>query len=143
MSRKRARIGQMQLLYQMDLLNNFEKEELELFIDNFSFSKDEKEYISETVPHMLENIQEIDSFIEKNLEGWSLKRLAKVDRAILRIAVFEMLYRDDIPVEVSINEAIELAKAYGSSDSQKFINGILGSVYRSINWPRVNSRFLF
>lgn len=143
MSRKRARIGQMQLLYQMDLLNNFEKEELELFIDNFSFSKDEKEYISETVPHMLENIQEIDSLIEKNLEGWSLKRLAKVDRAILRIAVFEMLYRDDIPVEVSINEAIELAKAYGSSDSQKFINGILGSVYRSINWPRVNSRFLF
>lgn len=133
MSRKKARIGQMQLLYQMDLTNKFDIEEVELFLDNFSFSDDEIEYINAAIPQLIENIEEIDSVIEKNLEKWSFKRLAKVDRAILRIAVFEMLYREDIPEEVSINEAIEIAKVYGSVESQKFINGILGSIYRSIN----------
>lgn len=133
MSRKKSRIGQMQILYQMDLLNKFDIEELELFLENFDFNDDETEYISVTVPQIIDNIEEIDFLIENNLEGWSLKRLAKVDRAILRIAVFEMLFRDDIPSEVSINEAIEIAKTYGSSDSQKFINGILGSIYRNIN----------
>ncbi|MBL7574938.1 NusB antitermination factor [Peptoniphilus asaccharolyticus DSM 20463] len=133
MSRKKARIGQMQLLYQMDLVGKFDAEELELFLENFSFSDDEIEYINAAIPQLIDNIEEIDSVIEKNLERWSLKRLARVDRAILRIAVFEMLYRNDIPEEVSINEAIEIAKVYGSSESQKFINGILGSIYRSIN----------
>ncbi|EGY76457.1 MAG: transcription antitermination factor NusB [Peptoniphilus sp.] len=133
MSRKKARIGQMQLLYQMDLTNKFDIKEVELFLDNFSFSDDEIEYINVAIPQLIDNIEEIDSVIEKNLEKWSFKRLAKVDRAILRIAVFEMLYREDIPEEVSINEAIEIAKVYGSLESQKFINGILGSIYRSIN----------
>lgn len=133
MSRKKARIGQMQLLYQMDLLNKFDKQELEMFLENFDFSDDEIKYIKDTIPKITENLDKIDELIKKNLEGWSLKRLAKVDRAILRIAVFEMLCREDIPVEVSINEAIEIAKVYGSGDSQKFINGILGSIYRSIN----------
>ena len=123
----------MQLLYQMDLTNKFDIKEVELFLDNFSFSDDEIEYINVAIPQLIDNIEEIDSVIEKNLEKWSFKRLAKVDRAILRIAVFEMLYREDIPEEVSINEAIEIAKVYGSLESQKFINGILGSIYRSIN----------
>lgn len=140
MSRRRSRTGQMQVLYQMDLKNDYSDLELDYFLNNFdasseeiSYSNSELKYIEDTIPVLVENLEEIDSIIESNLKGWTLKRLAKVDRAILRIAVYEFIFRDDIPNEVSINEAIELAKTYGSKDSAKFINGILGSIYRGMN----------
>ncbi len=77
-----------------------------------------------------EKIEDIDIYIEKYSRGWSIKRIPKVSLAILRIAICEMLYIDDVPVSVSINEAVELAKTYAAENDSSFINGILGSISR-------------
>ena len=77
-----------------------------------------------------EHIDEIDGVIEKNLKGWSKQRISKVSLALLRMAVCEMKYFDKVPVGVSINEAVEICKVYGSDEEKSFINGILGSIAR-------------
>ena len=77
-----------------------------------------------------EHIDEIDSVIERNLKGWSKQRISKVSLAILRMSVCEMKYFDKVPVGVSINEAVEICKVYGSDEDKGFINGILGSISR-------------
>ena len=77
-----------------------------------------------------EHIDEIDGVIEKNLKGWSKQRISKVSLALLRMVVCEMKYFDKVPVGVSINEAVEICKVYGSDEDKSFINGILGSIAR-------------
>lgn len=131
MSRKRARIGAMQALFAMDVNDDFSTDKLDLFMENHEFQGDEVDYIKRTVPDILDKLDLVDETIEKNLKGWTMARLAKVDRQILRIAVYEFLYKDDIPEEVSINEAVEIARLYSSGEAPKFINGILGTIYRS------------
>lgn len=131
MSRKRARIGAMQALFAMDVNDDFSTDKLDLFMENHEFQGDEVDYIKRTVPDILGKLDLVDETIEKNLKGWTMARLAKVDRQILRIAVYEFLYKDDIPEEVSINEAVEIARLYSSDEAPKFINGILGTIYRS------------
>ena len=131
MSRKRARIGAMQALFSMDVNDDFSTDKLDLFMENHEFQGDEVDYIKRTVPDILDKLDLVDETIEKNLKGWTMARLAKVDRQILRIAVYEFLYKDDIPGEVSINEAVEIARLYSSDEAPKFINGILGTIYRS------------
>lgn len=131
MSRKRARIGAMQALFAMDVNDDFSTDKLDLFMENHEFQGDEVDYIKRTVPDILDKLDLVDETIEKNLKGWTMARLAKVDRQILRIAVYEFLYKDDIPDEVSINEAVEIARLYSSDEAPKFINGILGTIYRS------------
>ena len=76
------------------------------------------------------NIDEIDAAIENNLKGWSKQRISKVSLALLRMAVCEMKYFDKVPVGVSINEAVEICKVYGSDEDKSFVNGILGSISR-------------
>lgn len=131
MSRKRARIGAMQALFAMDINNDFSTDKLDLFMENNNFQGDEVDYINRVVPDILDKLEVVDETIEKNLKGWTMARLAKVDRQILRVAVYEFLYKDDIPEEVSINEAVEIARLYSSDEAPKFINGILGTIYRS------------
>ena len=77
-----------------------------------------------------DRLQELDDTIAKRLKGWKLNRISRVSHALLRLAVCEMLYFDDIPVGASINEAVELAKVYGDPDAPKFINGVLGNIAR-------------
>ncbi len=94
--------------------------ELELFPQNaFAETLARKVY---------ENIEDIDRAIEENLVGWSAKRISKVSRAILRIAVCELLYSENMPVGVAINEAVEIAKKYSTAEDASYINGVLGSV---------------
>ena len=131
MSRKRARIGAMQALFAMDINDDFSTDKLEVFMENNNFQGDEVDYINRVVPDILDKLEVVDETIEKNLKGWTMARLAKVDRQILRIAVYEFLFKDDIPPEVSINEAVDIARLYSSDDAPKFINGILGTIYRS------------
>ena len=76
------------------------------------------------------HLEELDETIAKRLKGWKLSRISRVSHALLRLAVCEMLYFDDIPVGASINEAVELAKIYGDADAPKFINGVLGAISR-------------
>ncbi len=78
------------------------------------------------------NKAEIDKYISDNAIGWSFDRLPRVDLCIMRVALYEMLYREDIPTGVSINEAVELAKRFGGEDSSAFINGLLGTVSRKL-----------
>lgn len=131
MSRKQAREGAMKLLFQMEETNNYSNETFEIFLQNFYFDELETEYIDKTIKEIIEKKDEIDEHIEEQLKGWSISRLASVDLAVLRIAIYEILYRNDIPIEVSINEAIETTKKYSLEDSYKFVNGVLGGFVRS------------
>lgn len=79
-----------------------------------------------------ENSAVVDDKIEKNIRGWSMTRLSKVSFALLRVAIYEMMFVDSIPVSVSINEAVDLAKKYGGADDAPFINGVLGSVAKEL-----------
>lgn len=130
MGRKQAREGAMKVLFQMDSMSDFTEESLDLFLENFQYDEMETIYIKEAISVIKDNLEVIDNHIKSNLEGWSIYRLAKVDLAVLRIAIYEMLYRDDIPLEVSINEAIETVKKYSTDESFKFINGVLGGFVR-------------
>jgi len=131
MGRKRARESTMKLLYQMEINDDFSDNIINLFFENNTFTEEEKEYILDATSKIIENKVAIDYNIEKNIEKWEINRLAKIDLCVLRIAIYEILYRPDIPVEVSINEAIEISKKYSSDQSSKFINGVLGSIVRS------------
>ncbi|MBQ8538212.1 MAG: transcription antitermination factor NusB [Ruminococcus sp.] len=83
---------------------------------------------------ILENSQQIDELISANLKkGWKLNRISKVSLAVMRLAIFEMLFVEDVPVSVSINEAVEIAKKYSVPDDSSFVNGVLGAVAKSIN----------
>ncbi|WP_128425945.1 transcription antitermination factor NusB [Gudongella oleilytica] len=132
MGRKQAREGAMQLLFQIECNGEFGEDVVGAFLENFQFEGNEAKFIEEAIQGVLDNREHIDSLITKNLEGWSLERLAKVDLSTLRLAAYEILYRDDIPVEVSINEAIEITKKYSSDDSYKYVNGVLGGLVRGL-----------
>ncbi len=133
MGRKQAREGTMQLLFQMELNEDYSEDAIKIYLENFSFDKLETEYILDAVSSIKVNFEEIDGYIENHLEGWKLDRLAKVDLSVLRIAIYEILYRKDIPMEVSINEAVETVKKYSSEESFKFVNGVLGSFVRNLD----------
>ena len=98
--------------------------ELELFPQNaFSENLARKVY---------ENVEEIDRLIDENLVGWSAKRISKASRAVLRLAVCELMYSPDLPVGVAINEAVEIAKKYATTEDGAYINGVLGSIAKKI-----------
>ncbi len=92
----------------------------------------ERTFALELVTGVMDQREEIDSVITTHSRHWRLERIAKVELAILRIAVYEMVYRPDIPPKVSINEAVELSKSFGDENSRSFINGILDAVARSV-----------
>lgn len=133
MGRKQAREGAMRLLFQMESNNDYTDEALELYLGNFEYDEGEIQYIKDSMKTIRDNLEEIDRNIISHLEGWSIYRLAKVDLAVLRVAIYEILYRKDIPIEVSINEAIEIVKKYSAEDSFKFVNGVLGGFVRSMD----------
>jgi len=89
----------------------------------------DKVYISSILEGVLKEAPSIDQYIIKNSKDWTIDRMSRIDLAIMRVAIFEILYREDIPASVSINEAVELAKKYSHEDAGSFINGILGSIY--------------
>ena len=130
MKRRHAREKAVQLLFQMDMarvdfdyaLNH------QLEPEDESADKGEGEFFRKIVQGTVEHQEEIDALITHHLRGWTLARLAGVDRAILRLATYEIQFRKDIPLGVSLNEAVELAKIYGTDDSPKFINGVLSGL---------------
>lgn len=89
----------------------------------------DKIYIRNILEGVVGSLPQIDQFIIKNSKDWTIERMSKIDLAIMRVAIYEILYREDIPASVSINEAVELAKRYSHEDAGSFINGILGSIY--------------
>ncbi len=100
--------------------------------DSLYVGRQPRRFAVQLLKGILSHLPEIDKIIISTAEHWSLERVTPVDRNLLRIGVYELLHEPDIPPQVTINELVELAKAYGDSDSAMFINGILDAVYRSI-----------
>ena len=104
-------------------------EQIDLYLDGIEgIKEDEKAYLKKRYAKVHEHIAEIDAILDRTARGWSTDRFASADLAILRVACYEMLFDDDIPEGVAINEAVEIAKIYGGDDSPSFINGILGNI---------------
>lgn len=128
-SRHRSRELAMQALFYMDTTSQGKPEEiLELFCDNFIPSEKVSSFFLTTVKGVLSFKTEIDLIIKQFSSNWKINRMSGVDRNIIRIAVYELLYCPDIPSKVSINEAIETGKKFGSKKSGAFINGILDGI---------------
>lgn len=123
--RRQARELALQALYSLDVNHSQMAESLASFWDNFNPSLDVRTFAEELINGYLANHLTIDAQIEENSKNWTIFRMAKVDLNILRLAVYEILYRPDIPKNVTINEAIEIAKKFGAEESPAFVNGIL------------------
>jgi N utilization substance protein B len=130
--RRRSREIALQILYQIDLTGDDIERAIELFWMNFKHREDAKPFTLELVRGVWNHRSEIDSLIETASRNWKLSRMSSVDKNILRISVFEIIHCDDIPHKVTINEAVDLGKKYGSEDSGSFINGILDFIVSEI-----------
>ena len=132
MNRRKAREYALQMLFQSEFAG---REKVITFHEDFLPAAKEKDgmknFVEELVTGTIRNIEEIDLVIQGAAENWDLKRMAAVDRNILRLAIYEIFYRDDIPAAVTINEALEIAKKYSSLESVPFINGLLDKVARN------------
>jgi len=113
-------------------MNNSEKSENEDTNQLSNLTKADEEYIKNTFFGIFENIEQIDDIISGSIIGWEYNRISKISMSLLRIAVYEILYVEDIPVSVAINEAVELSKRYDYSEAYTFINGVLGAVAKNI-----------
>ena len=111
----------------------FRDEPIEDILEYAAEARDyeKNEYIDDVAKGVYGNLEQIDKYISDNSKGWAIGRISKVAVAAMRIAVYEMIYRADIPVSVSINEAIELIKKYATTDDSAFANGILGTVAKN------------
>ncbi len=127
-NRRKAREFALQVLYQIDLAGTDSEDAFDLFWRNFDTVDEAREFSHGLMNGVVSNIDEIDGLIEKFSENWSLGRMAMVDRNILRTAVYELLYMEDIPPNVTINEAIDIGKKFSSENSGAFINGILDRI---------------
>ena len=129
MKRRTAREKALQALFQIDLSESIPKEAIESVLGEEGLSDD---FLEQLVFGVVEHKEDIDTLLRDHLENWNLERLANVDRSILRIAVFEMKYIEEIPVKVSMDEAIELAKLFGDDSSSRFINAVLSKVNKTL-----------
>ncbi len=118
----------MQALFYMDMSQDDSNEILERFCDNFSPPEKMVPFFLKLVKGVIQGKSEIDSILERFSDNWKLSRMSCVDRNTMRIAVYELLYCHDIPYKVSINEAIDMGKKFGTKESGAFINGILDSI---------------
>lgn len=134
MSRKVAR----ELAFKIIFAENFQSEEIntEEVLENLikenekddEVNKEDIEYIKEITHGVYTEIASLDELIENHLKGWSMERICKTDLSILRLAIYEIMHREDIPDKVSVNEAVELAKAFSEDASPSFINGVLAGI---------------
>ncbi|MGE8139102.1 transcription antitermination factor NusB [Bacillus sp. JNUCC-24] len=124
MKRRTAREKALQTLFQIDVSNIDPKEAITHALDE----QESDPFFEELVFGVLEQKDKLDDMISQHLVNWKLDRIANVDRAILRVSVYEMVYQEDIPVSVSMNEAIELAKLFGDDKAPKFVNGVLSNI---------------
>jgi len=129
MKRSMARELCMKILYEMYMNKKYDRDILASYIEEEGEKlESQKEYVTTVVTSFLDNKEKVDSVLEQYAIGWHVDRMAKVDLAILRLAMTEILFIEDIPYNVSINEALELSKKYSTEESSPFINGILGKM---------------
>ena len=137
-----ARMVSLQVLYQLDFGGLLEKKKIEfevskniLFYNLQEFADNDfkyKDFVDHLVSEILKNLEEIDKWIKKFAPEWPIKQISMVDRNILRIGIFELIFLKETPPKVAIDEAIELAKRFGSETSGRFVNGVLGAIYEKL-----------
>ncbi|MBW1614477.1 MAG: transcription antitermination factor NusB [Deltaproteobacteria bacterium] len=132
--RRRSRELAIKVLFHLEFSRKDDPAQaFDLICNNFGVSKDIEIFSKELVLGVCVHLKELDNLISKTSQNWRLERIARVDRSILRLAVYELLYRGDIPPKVSINEAVDLGKKFGTEESGAFINGILDTIYTSLS----------
>ncbi|MFC0471005.1 transcription antitermination factor NusB [Halalkalibacter kiskunsagensis] len=129
MNRRVARLRAAQALYQIDLTDGDSEGAIESVLDE---GETPSSFMLDLVRGTLEHKSTIDPVISSSLQGWTLDRMGLVDRAIVRMTLYEMKFIDDIPVNVTFNEGIELAKAFGGEESGKFVNGVLSKAMEKL-----------
>ncbi len=127
----------MQALYYIDIRGNGSDDKVDLFFQLHSPPEKQKQFLLELINGVIRYRKGLDKIIDDFSSHWKISRMSCVDRNVLRIAVFEIVARDDIPAKVSINEAIDIGKKYGTEDSGGFINGILDSIHQEWNLGRI------
>jgi N utilization substance protein B len=130
--RRKSRECALQVLFQLNITKQEAIKALSQFQEHFSSDGEADEFLKRLVLGVLEHRQELDRLIEQYSENWRLDRINIIERNILRMALFELLYCEEIPPKVTINEAIDLGKRYGSGDSGGFINGILDRIQNEV-----------
>ena len=129
--RRKARAIALQTLFEVDSTNHDFAASLQWLIEDTSLPEETVSFTWQLVSKVIENMETIDELVRRFAPAWPLQQLATVDRNILRLGVCEILF-EAVPAKVAINEAVELAKTFGSENSPKFVNGVLGSVYAEL-----------
>lgn len=135
MTRSEVREAVFKLLFRTEFHDDADyAEQIKLFVEEEDLNRpanfiEESDYITEKVNAIRERLPEIDALIDEKSDGWKTTRMGKVDLTIIRLAIYELKYEDAIPDKVAINEAVNLAKEYGTDNSGSFVNGILAKVY--------------
>ncbi len=136
--RSKARESVLQILYQIDVTGDPVDTVLNQYWHTRSRNPEVVDFANEIIKGTIEHLSEIDAIISQHSESWEISKMPIIDRNILRFAIYEILYVEDIPPKVTINEAIEIAKRYGTKDSSSFINGILDQVMNDLkNWQQL------
>lgn len=129
--REQSRDVAMRLLYQLSVGGEGDLQAFVEQVEDVTLDSDDEAYINDILNGVKTNSEHIDSLIEQHAIDWKLSRMSKVDIAILRLAIYEIVFRDDIPISVSANEAVDLAQLYSGEKSAKFVNGLLGQVIKT------------
>ncbi|MDP4180692.1 MAG: transcription antitermination factor NusB [Bacillota bacterium] len=140
MGRRAARETAMKLLYQLEIQKDDREQQIQYTLEEEEFTENDRVYINEVIDGVHKKLEDIDKLVEMHAKGWKINRISKVDLSILRLSIYEMNFREDIPFNVSINEAVELAKKYSNEDAGAFVNGILGKVSRASAIPAEGSK---
>ena len=127
-ARRKARALALQALYEIDSAGRNSEEVVTHLLTDKRLSEDNNAFIRELVGGVIQNKGELDENIKRFAPAWPIEQISLVDRNILRLAIFELLFDNKVPVKVAINEAVELAKSFGSDNSARFVNGVLSSV---------------
>lgn len=139
--RRKAREVALQILFQADVGNLPISEAVEVTLADLpDLAPTAKQYAVALVKGVWEKRRELDKHLQSTAPHWSIKRMASVDRNLLRIALYEILFVPEVPYRVAINEAVELAKEYGTAESRRFINGVLGAIVRKLGLDKQGER---
>ena len=136
--RSRARESALKILYQLDITKDSAEEGIKLFFRHHRVPADSQPFVTALVQGTADRRPKIDDLLAKHTTNWSVNRMSIIDRNVLRLAVFELLFSDETPPKVVINEAVELAKKFGTQDSGKFVNGVLDSIHKTEREPSVS-----
>ncbi|OIJ20309.1 transcription antitermination factor NusB [Anaerobacillus alkalidiazotrophicus] len=129
MKRRLARVKAVQSLFQVDMSGTDKNEAISNVLED---NEKKDEFLERLVTGTLDHLETIDKLFSEHLQNWKIDRVGNVDRAVIRMGIFEMMFIDEIPINVSLNEAIDVAKSFGGEESGRFVNGVLSKVAETL-----------